>query len=55
MKKNKTKIDAELYSIFSELYREEETRQQAIAESKQAFSIVKQDALFRTIPIKGNE
>lgn len=55
MKTNKNKIDAELYKIFSEVFPDELNRGQAIKESKIALSIIKQDALFRTIPIINDE
>lgn len=49
MKTNKNKIDVILYKIYSDVFPDEESREQAINQSKIAFSIVKQDALFRTM------
>lgn len=50
MKTNKKKLDAELYNIFSEVYDDEGTRQLAMKESKIAFRLIKQEALFRIKP-----
>ena len=55
MKTNRKKIDNELYSIFSEVFDDERSKDKAIKESKIAYSIVKQDALFRSIQNKNNE
>ena len=44
------KLDTQLYNIFKEIYKDEDALKQAIAESKLAYSCIKQDALFRTMP-----
>ena len=54
MKKN-MKVDNELYKIFSDLYTDDEKLEQLVKQSKMAFSMVKQDALFRNIQKKGDE
>lgn len=43
-------ISNQLYNIFREMYKDDESIQQAIRESKAAYSSVKRDALFRSIP-----
>jgi hypothetical protein len=55
MKTNRKKIENELYQIFGEVFDNERDKDKAIKESKIAYSIVKQDALYRSIQNKNNE
>lgn len=55
MKTKRKQIDAELYNIFCDVFSDEATREAAIRESKIAHRIVKQDALFRTMPNQEDE
>lgn len=50
METNKKKLDVELYNIFRDVYDDEGKRQLAIKESKIAFKLIKQEALFRIKP-----
>ena len=50
MKTKRKQLDAELFNIFCDVYPDEKSREAAIRESKIAFSVIKQDALFRTMP-----
>lgn len=49
MKTKRKQINAELYSIFCDVYSDEKSRETAIKESRIAYTIIKQDALFRTM------
>jgi hypothetical protein len=51
----KRKIDKELYNIFSDIYLNEDDCQEALKESMKAYSIVKQDALFRSKTIHDHD
>lgn len=50
MNTTRKKLDTQLYNIFKEIYKDDSALQQAIKESKIAYSYIKQDALFRTMP-----
>lgn len=50
MRTTRKQLDTQLYNIFKEIYKDEEALQQAINESKIAYSCIKSDALFRTMP-----
>lgn len=55
MKTQRKQLNVELYNIFCEVFAEESDRQQAIRESITAFTVIKQDALFRAMPIMSDE
>lgn len=55
MKTKRKQIDTELYNIFCDVFPDEESREAAIRQSKIAHRIIKQDALFRTIPKQEDE
>ena len=55
MKTKIKKFDAELYNIFCDVFPDDKSREVAIRESKIAYSVIKQDALFRTMPNTHNE
>jgi hypothetical protein len=49
------KIDSQLHNIFKDIYGDEESLRQAVSESKIAYSIVKQDALYRSISVADDD
>lgn len=50
MKTKRKRYDAVLHNIFNDAFPDEETRELAIKQSKIAYTVIKQDALFRTMP-----
>lgn len=49
------KIENQLHSIFKDICGDEESLRQAVSESKIAYSVVKQDALYRSISVNDED